>query len=96
MQDHTDQGGTGLTCKFRKHHSLNDSRQETAINVLLLLSALLLIAIEQQSLKPQHVLKVRAFLLHTDNAILSTALIKITYTFATLTVFASQKMELKT
>lgn len=38
-----------------------------------MLSALLLIAIEQQCLKPEHVLKVWAVLLHTEDTMLSTA-----------------------
>lgn len=93
MEDHLNQQGSGLTCKFRQYHSLNYSRQETTINVLLVFSVLFLIAIEQQSLKPQHILKVWAVLLHEEDTKLPAAVIQIIYTFTAQTVFGTQKME---
>lgn len=72
-----------LTCKFREYHSFNYSRQETAINVFLLLNALL-VAIEQQCLKPQHVLKVWAVLLHTEDTMLSLTKMEVRACFITI------------
>lgn len=81
MECHCDEEGTVLTCEFGEYHSLNNSRQETAVNVFLVFSALLLIAIEQQGLKPEHVLKIRVVVLHTKDTMSSTTVIKPTYTF---------------